>query len=72
MEEDINYRFYWSHPSLISQLPEEQRKKVFEKFFELVEKGRKENNKRLNKIMKKMKLNHTLARLYADTIPRAH
>ena len=72
MDEPIDYRFYWKHPHLISQLPEEQRKKVLEKFFELVEKSKKENDKRMSKIVKEMNLRHTITRLYADTIPRAH
>ena len=52
MEENIDYRFYWNHPELISQLSEEKRKKVLEKFCELVEKSKGENDKRMNKIMK--------------------
>jgi len=48
----LNYRLYWNQPRLISQLPEEQRRKVVEKFFELVEKSKEENAKRNNKIIK--------------------
>ena len=52
MGKHVDYRFYWNHPSLISQLPEELRKKVLGKFFKLVEKSKGENNKRLSRIMK--------------------
>jgi len=48
----LNYRLYWNQPGLISRLPEEQRRKVVEKFFELVEKSKEENAKRNNKIIK--------------------
>jgi len=43
-----SYRLYWNHPRLISQLSEQQRKKVKEKFFKLVEKGRKQNAERIS------------------------
>jgi len=48
----MNYRLYWNQPRLISQLPEEQKRKIVEKFFELVEKSKDENAKRMSKIMK--------------------
>lgn len=51
-DEDGNYRFYWNHPRLISQLPDDQRKKVLEKFCELVEKNKEENERRNSKIMR--------------------
>jgi hypothetical protein len=44
-----SYRLYWNHPRLISKLSGEQRKRVEEKFFKLVEKGRKQNAKRISK-----------------------
>ena len=52
MEKPIDYRYYWNHPNLISQLPEEQRKKVLRRFFELVEESKGENQKRMSRIMK--------------------
>ena len=44
-----SYRLYWNHPRLISKLSGEQRKRVEEKFFKLVEKGRKQNTERAGK-----------------------
>ena len=52
MKDNIDYRYYWNHPELLMQLPWEQRKRVLEKFFELVEKGKEQNEKRMSKIMK--------------------
>lgn len=51
-EETVDYRLFWNNPWLISLLPEEHRKKVSEKFLELVEKGKDENSKRMSMIMK--------------------
>ncbi|UCG45866.1 MAG: hypothetical protein JSV58_03620 [Candidatus Bathyarchaeota archaeon] len=52
MAKRINYRFYWNHPSQIEQLPDDLKKKVLAKFFELVEKSKSANNKRMSRIMK--------------------
>lgn len=62
MEKHIDYRYYWNHPNLISQLPEELRKKVLGRFFELVEKGKGENNKRMSRIMKERNGNLPLSK----------
>jgi len=35
-----DFRFYWNNPRLVAQLPEEQRKKISEKFFELLKKSK--------------------------------
>jgi len=51
-EEAVDYRLFWNNPWLISLLPKEQRKKVSEKFFELVEKGKDGNSRRMSMIMK--------------------
>jgi len=45
-------RLYWNRPELVSQLTEEQRRKVVKRFFELIEKSKEENAKRMSKIMK--------------------
>ena len=42
----VSYRYYWKNPGLISKLSREQRNRVEGKFFELVEKGRKQCAKR--------------------------
>jgi len=47
-----NPRVYWKQPKLASQLSEEQRKEVTEKFLELVKRGKKQNAERMSKIMK--------------------
>ena len=52
MAKRINYRFYWNHPNQIEQLPDDVKKKVLAKFFELVEKSKSANNKRMSRIMK--------------------
>lgn len=51
-DEDGDYRLYWNHPRLIAQLPADQKKKVLESFFQLVEKSKKENERRNSKIMR--------------------
>lgn len=38
-----SYRLYWNNPRLISELSEEQRNRITEKFFESVERNRKKN-----------------------------
>ena len=45
-------RLYWRHPRLAFRLSKEQRKEVTEKFLDLVEKNREENDKRTRKIWK--------------------
>lgn len=45
-------RKYWRAPRLASQLSKEQRKKVTEKFLELVEKNKEEHAKRMSKTMR--------------------
>lgn len=47
-----NPRVYWKQPKLASQLSEEQRKEVTEKFLELVKSSKKRNAERMIKIMK--------------------
>ena len=44
-----SYRFYWNNPRLISELSREQRQRVEEKFFKLVERSRKQNAKRISR-----------------------
>ena len=49
-EEDINdFRLYWSQPSLAAQLSEEKRKRITEKFFDLLTKSKEENPKNAKK-----------------------
>ena len=38
-----NYRLYWNNPKLLSELSEEQRNRIKEKFFESLERNRKQN-----------------------------
>jgi len=50
-----SYRRYWNQPNLIDtdkKLSKEQRRKVLEKFFELVDESKEENEKRNSKIMR--------------------
>jgi len=50
-----SYRRYWNQPNLIrtdKKLSKEQRRKVLEKFFELVDESKEENEKRNSKIMR--------------------
>ena len=49
-------RLYWNRPELVSQLTEEQRRKVVKRFFELIEKSKEENAKRMSKIMKERRI----------------
>ena len=52
-DEDIDdLRLYWNQPELVSQLSEEQRRKVVKRFFELVEKSKEENARRMSKILR--------------------
>jgi len=45
-------RQYWRNPSLISELPKEERKKVTEEFFELWAKDKERNEEWRSKFMK--------------------
>jgi len=48
--EDI--RQYWRNPSLMSELPKEQRKQIIEKFLELLAKDKEKNEEWRSKFMK--------------------
>jgi len=48
--EDI--RQYWRSPSLVSKLPKEERKRVTERFFELLAKDKTKNAEWRSKLMK--------------------
>jgi len=47
-----DYRFYWRNPSVVSELPKEQRKQIIERFFELLEKDKEKNEEWRSKFMK--------------------
>lgn len=47
-----DYRFYWRNPSVVSELPKEQRKQIIEKFLELLEKDKEKNEEWRSKFMK--------------------
>jgi len=38
-----DYRFYWRNPSVVAELPKEQREQIIEKFLELLEKDKSKN-----------------------------
>lgn len=50
-----DFRKYWRAPRLTSELSEEQRKKVTEKFLDLVEKSKEEDAKRMSRVMQERK-----------------
>ena len=47
-----DYRFYWRNPSVVAELPKEQREQIIEKFFELLEKDKEKNEEWRSKFMK--------------------
>jgi hypothetical protein len=47
-----DYRFYWRNPSVVAELPKEQRKRIIEKFLELLEKDKEKNTEWRSKFMK--------------------
>ncbi len=47
-----DFRKYWRHPSLASKLSDEQRRKLAEKFLELVEKNREKYAGQISETMK--------------------
>ena len=47
-----DYRFYWRNPSVVAELPKEQREQIIEKFLELLEKDKEKNEEWRSKFMK--------------------
>lgn len=47
-----DYRFYWRNPSVVAELPKEQREQIIEKFLELLEKDKAKNAEWRSKFMK--------------------
>ena len=45
-------RSYWRNPSLTSELPKEERKKISDKFMELAAKDKEKNAEWFSKVMK--------------------
>jgi len=45
-------RSYWRNPSLTSELPKEERKKITDKFMELAAKDKEKNAEWFTKVMK--------------------
>ena len=47
-----DYRFYWRNPSVVAEMPKEQREQIIEKFLELLEKDKEKNEEWRSKFMK--------------------